>query len=225
MYIPRPERILGASSWSPTKANISELFQPAFPHDIFRRRLSCTYRNVRSECGSERGARALSEWRCRRHESKGYRSAECIVLRSTSRPLSTIPNLNTCPASGGIKVSSSSNPQIIRKGKAMKLLSCALLLMASMAFVLLGCSDDSTGVVSPSERTTVSRVLLQVLRRRGMPILHYAEADIQGDVYLRRNQSQGFIYGYSTHERHLLRESRVEAARMMKRSTTSKPPF
>ena len=35
----------------------------------------------------------------------------------------------------------------------MKILSVALLLMASMAFVLLGCSDKSTSPVTPGEQT------------------------------------------------------------------------
>jgi hypothetical protein len=34
----------------------------------------------------------------------------------------------------------------------MKLLSCALLLMASMAFVLLGCSDRSTPIATPTDQ-------------------------------------------------------------------------
>ncbi len=34
----------------------------------------------------------------------------------------------------------------------MKLLSCALLLMASLAFVLLGCSENSTPIASPTNQ-------------------------------------------------------------------------
>lgn len=47
---------------------------------------------------------------------------------------------------------SSSTPQIIRKGNVMKTLSLALLLMASIAFVLLGCSDNSSPLVSPTDQ-------------------------------------------------------------------------
>jgi hypothetical protein len=42
---------------------------------------------------------------------------------------------------------------IIRKGKAMKALSFVLLLMASMAFVLGGCSDNSAVPVSPTDQS------------------------------------------------------------------------
>ena len=41
---------------------------------------------------------------------------------------------------------------IIRKGKVMKVLSLALLLMASVAFVLLGCSDNSGPVGAPTDQ-------------------------------------------------------------------------
>jgi hypothetical protein len=45
--------------------------------------------------------------------------------------------------------------QIIRKGKAMKTFSLVLLLVASMAFVLLGCSDKSALPVSPTDQSTL----------------------------------------------------------------------
>jgi len=40
-----------------------------------------------------------------------------------------------------------------RKGKVMKALSCTLLLMAGLAFVLVGCTDNSASVVSPGDQT------------------------------------------------------------------------
>jgi hypothetical protein len=43
--------------------------------------------------------------------------------------------------------------QIIRKGKVMKILSLALLLMASMAFVLLGCSENTNPLLPTSDQT------------------------------------------------------------------------
>jgi hypothetical protein len=46
--------------------------------------------------------------------------------------------------------------QPIGKVKAMKNLSLALLLMASMVFVLSGCSDNSNSVVTPSEQVTAA---------------------------------------------------------------------
>jgi hypothetical protein len=52
-----------------------------------------------------------------------------------------------------VQLSAPRIPQIIRKGKAMKILSCALLLVASMAFVLLGCADNS----GPVAGTTTNR--------------------------------------------------------------------
>ena len=78
------------------------------------------------------------------------------VLSSALPDDPAVPSIDknpTCLASGGSIVSSSSIPQIIRKGKVMKTLSCALLLMASMAFVLLGCSDNSALPVSPTDQS------------------------------------------------------------------------
>jgi hypothetical protein len=40
----------------------------------------------------------------------------------------------------------------IRKGKAMKVVSLALLLTASVAFVLLGCSDNSSPTAGPTDK-------------------------------------------------------------------------
>jgi hypothetical protein len=47
----------------------------------------------------------------------------------------------------------------IRKGKAMKTVSLALLLIASMAFVLLGCSDNP-GPAAPTDQATQAPVSL-----------------------------------------------------------------
>jgi hypothetical protein len=43
--------------------------------------------------------------------------------------------------------------QLIEKGKVMKLLSLALLLMASMAFVLSGCGENADPLVSPTDQS------------------------------------------------------------------------
>lgn len=43
--------------------------------------------------------------------------------------------------------------QLIRKGKIMKILSVVLLLMACLAFVLMGCSDNPGSLVTPSDQT------------------------------------------------------------------------
>jgi Tol biopolymer transport system component len=48
--------------------------------------------------------------------------------------------------------------QIIRNGKVMKALSFVLLLMATLAFVLLGCSDDSTSVVTQNDKASTFSV-------------------------------------------------------------------
>ncbi len=42
----------------------------------------------------------------------------------------------------------------------MKALSCALLLMAGLAFVLLGCSDNSAPIVSPTDQDSLRQTLL-----------------------------------------------------------------
>ena len=50
---------------------------------------------------------------------------------------------------------------LMRKGKAMKALSFALLLMASVAFVLVGCSDNAMQPVSPTDQITQAPASLQ----------------------------------------------------------------
>ena len=45
---------------------------------------------------------------------------------------------------------------IIRKGEAMKIFACTLLLMSSVGFVLMGCSDKSDALVSPGELQPVT---------------------------------------------------------------------
>jgi hypothetical protein len=41
----------------------------------------------------------------------------------------------------------------LRKGGAMKATSCALLLMAMLAFILMGCSDNSSSLITPQDKT------------------------------------------------------------------------
>ena len=55
----------------------------------------------------------------------------------------------------------------------MKTLSFALLLMASLAFVLLGCSDDSNAVVNPGDQTIATSAHSASLAK-GKAILHSA---------------------------------------------------
>jgi hypothetical protein len=55
--------------------------------------------------------------------------------------------------------------QIIREGKVMKALSFGLLLMASMAFVLLGCSDNSTSPVGPASQPNLTSPSSDVLSK------------------------------------------------------------
>jgi hypothetical protein len=52
----------------------------------------------------------------------------------------------------------------------MKLLSCALLLMASMAFVLAGCTESATPLVSPNEAVASSATSVPSLAKAG-PVL------------------------------------------------------
>jgi hypothetical protein len=121
-----------------------------------------------SECGSERGTPEPP-------------SVPFSVLLDDHAVRSTLLS-HTCLASGGSYVSSSSIPQINGKGKAMKLLSCALLLMASMAFVLLGCSDNSTspsGPIGQSAPSPSAMVLAKegpVVRSvTGSSLLHFTD--------------------------------------------------
>jgi hypothetical protein len=53
----------------------------------------------------------------------------------------------------------------------MKILSIGLLLMASMAFVLLGCSDNSSPVVSPTNQVLSSPTTLTGLPKAGVKVL------------------------------------------------------
>jgi hypothetical protein len=92
---------------------------------------------------------------------------------------------HTYLASGGIHVSSSSIAHITGKGKAMKLLSCALLLMASMAFVLAGCSDKSDSLLTPKEQPTATGSSLA----KGGPVVHAATGSMhlypEGETKMR----------------------------------------
>jgi hypothetical protein len=49
----------------------------------------------------------------------------------------------------------------------MKVLSCALLLMASMAFVLFGCSDNSNSLVTPNDQAIAPSTSHAVLAKMG----------------------------------------------------------
>jgi hypothetical protein len=94
--------------------------------------------------------------------ARNYAAAERSMFRSTRRPRSPIPDKNSaCLASGGSTVAASLIPQIIRKAKAMRTLSLVLLLMASIAFVLLGCSDNSAVPVSPTNQSVLAPASLQ----------------------------------------------------------------
>jgi len=55
----------------------------------------------------------------------------------------------------------------------MKILSCALLLMASMAFVLLGCSDNLNSPVTPTDQANSSASLPASLAKGGR-VVHSA---------------------------------------------------
>lgn len=58
----------------------------------------------------------------------------------------------------------------------MKILPVALLLMASMAFVLLGCSDNSSSLLTPKEQPTAAGSSLA----KGGPVVH----DATGSMHL-----------------------------------------
>jgi hypothetical protein len=57
---------------------------------------------------------------------------------------------------------------IIRKGKPMKTLSFALFLMASLAFVLSGCSDRSAPVVGPADQAISASTVSSSLAKGGI---------------------------------------------------------
>jgi hypothetical protein len=61
----------------------------------------------------------------------------------------------------------------IRKVKAMRIMCLALLLMASMAFVLMGCSDNSNSLVTPNDQTIAASSSGASLAK-GKPIVHSA---------------------------------------------------
>ena len=54
----------------------------------------------------------------------------------------------------------------------MKILSCALLLMASMAFVLLGCSDNSGPIVAPKDQVLSSPTSSTDLAKCGVKVIN-----------------------------------------------------
>jgi hypothetical protein len=58
-------------------------------------------------------------------------------------------------------------PFILRKGTAMKTLSGALLLMALFAFVLMGCSDNSSSPADIGEQTVAASAATGSLAKRG----------------------------------------------------------
>jgi hypothetical protein len=72
----------------------------------------------------------------------------------------------------------------------MKTLSLALLLMASMAFVLLGCSDNSTSVVTPGEQA-VAALSPGASLAKGKPIAHSATGACN-DFFEGKMQSWAF---------------------------------
>jgi hypothetical protein len=58
-------------------------------------------------------------------------------------------------------------PQIIRKGKVMKTLSLVVLLVASLAFVMLGCSDSPGPVVGPNDQAISATTSSSALAKMG----------------------------------------------------------
>ncbi len=58
----------------------------------------------------------------------------------------------------------------------MKLLSLILLLFASMAFVLLGCSDNSAPIVAPSDQALSTATSTTALAKAG-PVIHSASGN------------------------------------------------
>jgi len=63
--------------------------------------------------------------------------------------------------------------KINRKGKAMKILSVALLLLASLAFVLLGCSDNSAPVVASASNSDNPPTSLMKTSESGASIVKF----------------------------------------------------
>jgi hypothetical protein len=77
-----------------------------------------------------------------------------------------------------------------RKGKVMKTLSLALLLTASLAFVLLGCSDNSALLPAPTEQA-LSTTTLPTALGKGGPIMHSATGNC-GIVWEGKNVTFAF---------------------------------
>jgi hypothetical protein len=69
-----------------------------------------------------------------------------------------------------------------RKGKVMKIFSCTLLLIAILAFVLLGCSD-SNSPVTPSEQALSTATSTTALAKGGV----LASASGSGQMYIDEN--------------------------------------
>jgi hypothetical protein len=66
----------------------------------------------------------------------------------------------------------------IRRGNAMKIMSLALLLMASMAFVLVGCSDNSAPLVAPTDQSAQTPAPL------AKAVIHYFSGKEINPTYL-----------------------------------------
>jgi hypothetical protein len=90
------------------------------------------------------------------------------------RPCSLIPPTRASLVSQGGLIGShlKATPQIIRKGKVMRPLSFVFLLMASMAFVLLGCTDKSSPIVSPTDQALSSPTTSTGLPKAGAKVVN-----------------------------------------------------
>lgn len=62
----------------------------------------------------------------------------------------------------------------------MKILPAVLLMMANLAFVLLGCSDDSSSPVDPTSQPNSSSALLKVVPRADIALQGFMRWDVYG---------------------------------------------
>jgi hypothetical protein len=81
----------------------------------------------------------------------------------------------------------------------MKLLSCALLLMASMAFVLLGCSD-TTGPVATSTEQALSTGALPLSLGKGGPVVHSATGSAHTILGIGARGGATWFFTFSAHQ-------------------------
>jgi hypothetical protein len=86
------------------------------------------------------------------------------------------------------------NKQTIRKGKVMKILSLVLLLMASLAFVLPGCTDNAAPLAGPTDQALSIPSAPSVLGK-GVGILHSATGS--ANVFF---EGKPFTFAFTAHE-------------------------